>query len=151
MAYIYLFCSSLLMYFISGAANSARGEQEGAAFIFLLILTTVIAVIRTANTISERLYKKYSGESKKLTVIDLLVFDGAMYILYGLAAGFSHRFNDLSMWLLMIFAGCPTLIITSLVIVGRFKRAFELRSNKFVEVENEKSITGNRYAEDLHR
>ena len=151
MAYIYLFCSSLLMYFISGAANSVRDEQEGAAFIFLLILTTVITVIRTANTISERVYKKYSGESKKLTIIDLLVFDGAMYILYGLAAGFSHNFNDIRTWLLMAFVGCPTLIITSLVIIGRFKRAFELRRNKFREAENEKSITGNRYAGDLHR
>ena len=130
MAYIYLFCSSLLMYFISGAANSARDEQEGAAFIFLLILTSVITVIRTANTISERLYKKYSGERKKLTIFDLLVFDGAMYILYGLAAGFSHSFNDISMWLLLIFAGCPTVIITSIFILGKFKRAFELKSNR---------------------
>ena len=143
MAYIYLFCSSLLMYFISGAANSARDEQEGAVFIFLLILTTVITVIRTANTISERLYKKYSGENKKLTILDLLVFDGAMYILYGLAAGFFHSFNDISMWLLMVFAGCPTLIITSIIIIGRFKRVFELKRNKSGEAEYEKSIACN--------
>lgn len=140
MAYIYLFCSSLLMYFISGAANSARDEQDGAAFIFLLILTSVITVIRTANTISERLYKKYSGENKKLTLLDLLVFDGVMYILYGLAAGFSHSFNDISMWLLMVFAGCPTVIITSIFILGKFKRAFELKSNKSGEAKNEKSV-----------
>lgn len=130
MVYIYLFCTSLLMYFISGAASARLDEHEGAAWVFLAILTTLITLIRTSNTISKWLYKKYSGESKKLTITDLLVFDGVLYILYGLTAGFAHNFNDITTWVLMIFVGCPTLIITSLVIISRFRSAFELRREK---------------------
>lgn len=130
MVYIYLFCSSLLMFFFSGAASVRRDENEGAVWLILAMLAIIITFLRAANTLSKWLYNKYSVERKKLTITDLIVFDGAMYLLYGILAGLGHQFQDIGTWLIVVFVGGPALLLSAAAVVNRFKKVFVLREQK---------------------
>lgn len=128
MVYIYLLCSSLLLFFVSGAATIRRDENEGIAWMILAGFAALVTLLRIGNTISKALCKRYSRERKKLTITDLMLFDLAMYVFYGILAGLGDDFSDAYAWWMLISLGVPFFLISAAVVVKRFRQAMHLRN-----------------------
>lgn len=127
MVYVYLLCSSLLLFFASGTAAVRRDENEGIAWAILAGFAVLVTLLRIANSISKAMCKHYSKERKKLTISDLMVFDLVMYVFYGILAGLGDNFSDAYAWGMMIVLGVPMFLISTYVIIRRFRKAMELR------------------------
>ncbi len=128
MVYVYLFCSSLLLFFASAAATVRRDENTGIAWMILAGLAVLVTLLRIANTISKALCKRYSEERRKLTISDLMVFDGVMFVCYGILAGLGDDFSDAFAWVMLILVGIPVFLISAHVIAKRFRQAMHLRN-----------------------
>ncbi len=128
MVYVYLFCSSLLLFFASGTATIRRDENEGIAWAILAGFAVLVTLLRIANSISKAMCKRYSEERKKLTISDLMVFDLVMYVFYGILAGLGNDFSDFYACGMLIVLGVPMFLISVSVIVKRFRQAMHLRN-----------------------
>lgn len=126
MVYVYLAASSLLLFLFGNAAVIRRDENDGAVWLVLLLLSGLVTLLRIANLLSKAVYKACSGEHKKVTVSDLMVFDGVLFVLYGILAGLGHDFSDLRGWWYLAVIGVPGFAWAVWSVVRRFRAAYIL-------------------------
>lgn len=130
MVYIYMVVSTMLMLLFSGAATSMRETNDGFVWIVLFFLSVLVTMLRIANFISKQIYRKCSGEQKRVTVMDLMVFDSVCYVLYGILTGLGRDFSDVRGWAYLLLIGVPAFIISVGVIVHRIDKALQIRKKR---------------------
>ncbi len=126
--YIYLFCSTMLTFIFSGIAEEVRDEAQGWLYVILWASFAVITAVRFGNIVSKFVYRKVSGQKKRLTLLDFVPFDFAMYALYGLVSALGSHPKNITAVICCFLVGLPVLGVCSYLVFKRFKSIYELKA-----------------------
>lgn len=135
MVLLYLLCSSVLMFLFQNAAVIRRDENQGMEWTVLAVLGTLVTILRICNLLGGWLYRKSIG--KKLTISELAVFDGAMFLMYGILAGLGHTFRDAESWCIAVCVGIPLLVAASASVWKKWKLAIQHIKRNIAEQNGE--------------
>lgn len=134
MVWVYLAASSLLLFFASGAAAYYREENAGIVWFVISMMTILVIFLRVANLISKLVYKACSGEKKKVTISDLMLFDGGIFLLYGIIGGLGKDIADAEGWMYLAVIGIPVFAVAVYSVVRRFRQAKEIYRKRHEKV-----------------